>query len=174
MKHDSQKTKFMMVSALVLALAAMLPGPAGARPIDVDGTELSSSQVASVRPDDKGGPQGVGAVSEGVSVMPYAGFVIPYMSQGQGVDESQLSGKPDWAEQLRSVIPYLSHGQGVDESQLGGTPSADMPSAQAAPQSDDFGWRDVTVGAGAAIAALLLAGMALLFTRGRHGGKLAT
>ena len=158
MKHDSQKTKFMMVSALVLALAAMLAGPAGARPIDVDGT-AGSSKVLNLRPDDKGGLQGVGAIGEGVSVMPYAGFVIPYLSQGQGVDESQFGGVQT-AHQNSGWYTGLEY--------------ADMPGAQSAPQSDDFAWRDVTLGAGTAIAALLLAGMALLFTRGRQRGKLAT
>jgi hypothetical protein len=172
MKHDSQKTMFMMVSALVLALAAMLAGPAGARPIDVDGTELSSSQAANVRPDDEGGPQGVGAVGEGMSVMPYAGFVVPYLSQGMGIDAADFGGTGQ-AVDPTSVIPYLSQDWRVDESQFSGVENS-KAATHRVPQSDDFAWRDVTLGAGAAIAALLLAGMALLFTRGRHGGKLAT
>jgi hypothetical protein len=152
-----QKTMFMMVSALMLALAAMLAGPAGARPIDVDGTP-GSSKVLNLRPDDKGGLQGIGAVGEAVSVMPYAGFVVPYLSQGQGVDKSQFGGVQ---------TPQSNSGWYT------GLEHADMPNATVAPDSDDFAWREVTIGGGAAIAALLLAGMALLYTRGRHG-KLAT
>jgi hypothetical protein len=46
--------------------------------------------------------------------------VVPYLSQGQGVDESQFSGAAQATEQA-TVVPYLSHGQGVDVSQFGGT-----------------------------------------------------
>jgi hypothetical protein len=53
--------------------------------------------------------------------------VVPYLSQGQGVDESQYSGTPQASEQA-SVVPYLSQGQGVDESQFSGTSQASEPS----------------------------------------------
>jgi hypothetical protein len=61
---DDTRIRALMATALVLALAALLAGPAAARPIDVDGrTELSSSQQQqAARPDDQGGPLGVGAV----------------------------------------------------------------------------------------------------------------
>jgi hypothetical protein len=61
MKDDS-RMRTLMATALVLALAAMLAGPAGARPIDGDGTAVTSTQAQAARPDDKGGPLGVGAI----------------------------------------------------------------------------------------------------------------
>jgi hypothetical protein len=49
---DDTRMRTLMVTALVLALAAMLAGAAGARPIGVDVAELSSSQQPAVKPDD--------------------------------------------------------------------------------------------------------------------------
>jgi hypothetical protein len=51
---------------------------------------------------------------------------IPYLSHGQGVDESQFSGAAQATEQA-TVVPYLSQGQGVDMSQFGGTAPAEQP-----------------------------------------------
>ncbi len=133
--NDETRVRFLMATALMLAMAAMLAGPAGARPIE--GTELSSAGLQTVRPDDKGGMLGVGAIS---------------------------------APQL--VVPYLSQGLGVDESQFTGTPQS--TGAQAAPTSDDGGGNEASI-FGAAMAGLLLAGMALLAMRRRHSdGNVAT
>jgi Ricin-type beta-trefoil lectin domain-like len=49
---DDTRMRTLMAIALVLALAAMLAGAAGARPIGVDVAELSSSQQPAVKPDD--------------------------------------------------------------------------------------------------------------------------
>jgi hypothetical protein len=138
---DDTRMRSMMVVALVLALAAMLAGPAGARPIDDTGKTLTASERASLRPDDRGGLQGVGSVVE-------PQVVIPYVSQGQGVDESQFRGDPARIER-----------QPVQ--------------AQPAPQSDDStGWIEPTT-FGIAMAGLLLGAMALLATRRRHDGDVA-
>jgi hypothetical protein len=137
---DDTRMRTIMAAALVLALAAMLAGPAGARPIDDTGKTLTASERASLRPDDRGGLQGVGSVVE-------PQVVIPYLSHGQGVDQSQFSGEPAGLESAPT-------------------------SAQPTQASDDrTGWIEPTT-FGIAMAGLLLAAMALLATR-RHGGKVA-
>jgi hypothetical protein len=137
MTNDT-RMRTMMVAALVLALAAMLAGPAGARPIDVDGKGFTVSEQASTRPDDRGGPQGVGSVVE-------PQVVIPYVSQGQGVDASQFRGDPSRIERQ----------------------PVQAPPAQAT-GDDRTGWLEPTT-FGIAMAGLLLGAMALLSTRRRHG-----
>jgi hypothetical protein len=157
---DDTRMRALMATALVLALAAMLAGPAGARPIDVDGTELTSSQAQAARPDDKGGPLGVGAIAE-------PKLVIPYLSQGKGVDAADFGGTGQ-AVDPTSVIPYLSNDWRVDESQLSGVENS-QAATHPAPQSDDrTGWLEPTT-FGVAIAGLLLGAMALLAMRRRHG-----
>jgi hypothetical protein len=93
---DDTRMRTMMAAALVLALAAMLAGPAGARPIDDTGKTLTAAERASLRPDDRGGLQGVGSVVE-------PQVAIPYVSQGQGVDASQFRGDPSRIE--RQPVP---------------------------------------------------------------------
>jgi hypothetical protein len=180
MRYDSQKTSFMMVTALMVALAAMLAGQAGARPIDVDGTDHGTSQFVPVRPDDVGGPQGVGSVG---ATMPTWQRALLLRSQALDRQYGPTGVTPTWqkALQLRSEALDRQYGLGKVENETSnsgwytGLEQVDLPNATAAPQSDDgFGGSDVAIGAGAAIAAALIAGMALLYTRGRHGGKLAT
>ena len=179
MRYGSQKTSFLMVTALMVALAAMLAGQAGARPIDVDGTDHGSSQFVPVRPDDVGGPQGVGAVS----AMPTWQRALQLRSEALDRQYGPTSVTPTWqkALQFRSEALDRQYGLGkvgnetTNSGWYTGLEQTDLPNATAAPQSDDgFGGSDVAIGAGAAIAAALIAGMALLYTRGRHGGKLAT
>jgi hypothetical protein len=222
---DDTRMRAMMVTALVLALAAMLAGPASARPIDLDGRELTASERATLRPDDKAGPLGVGAIATQARQSLY-GYAMDYRSHKTGplggaivtqanpslygyamdyrphktgplggaiatqANPSLYGYAMDYRpqEQSKPVIPYLSHGQGVDASQFSGTENAqsnsgrstglqyaDQPASatQASPQSDDrTGWIEPT-GFGVAIAGVLLAGMALLATRRRHGNKVA-
>jgi hypothetical protein len=162
MRYDSQKTTFMMVTALILALAAMLAGPAGARPIDVDGTEPGSSQFVPVRPDDAGGIQGVGSVTS-----PTPTWLTALQLRSEALDRQYGLGKenatPTWlkALQLRSEALDRQYGLGKEN-------------ATSAPQADDgFGSKDASIGGAIVIAALLIGGLALVYTR-RHGGKLAT
>ena len=159
---DDLRMRTLMATALVLALAAMLAGPAGARPIDTDGTAFTSSQAQAARPDDKGGPLGVGAIAD-------PQLVVPYLSQGIGVDPADFGGTPQ-AVDPTSVMPYLRQGWTVDESQFSGLEQpAPASGTQTAPQSDDgSGWRDTST-FGIAMAGLLLAAMALLAMRRRHG-----
>jgi hypothetical protein len=69
MRYDP-RTTFLMVSALVLALAAMLASPASARPIE--GIQSGPAYESGVRPDDKSGLQGVGSVANPQPVTPNA------------------------------------------------------------------------------------------------------
>jgi hypothetical protein len=182
MRYDSQKTSFLMVTALMVALAAMLAGQAGARPVDVDGTELGSSAFVPVRPDDQAGPQGVGSVG---ATMPTWQRALLLRSQALDRQYGPTGVTPTWqkALQLRSEALDRQYGLGKqvqtakhNSGWFTGLEYADPPSMTSAQQSGDdgFPFSDVTIGIGAAIAAALLAGMALLYTRGRHGGKLAT
>jgi hypothetical protein len=50
-------------------------------------------------------------------------LVIPYLSHGVGVDQSQYSGQSS-AAKTPLVIPYLSHGVGVEQSLYSGTAQA--------------------------------------------------
>lgn len=179
MRYDSQKTTFMMVTALMLALAAMLAGPAGARPIDVDGTDHGTSQLVPVRPDDAGGIQGVGAVTS-----PEPAWMRALRLRSEALDRQYgpTGVTPTWqkALQLRSEALDRQYGL-VKEPQNAtsnsgwytGLEQADLPNATSAPQSDDgFGSSDASIFGAAAIVALLIGGMAVFYTR-RHG-KLAT
>jgi hypothetical protein len=161
---DDTRVRAMMVTALVLAIAAMLAGPAGARPIDDTGKTLTASERASLRPDDKGGLQGVGSIAARQPV-------IPYLSQGMGIDAADFGGTGQ-AVDPTSVIPYLSHDWRVDESQFSGGENS-QAATHPAPQSDDrSGWLEPTA-FGAAMAGLLLAALALFTARRRHDGKVA-
>jgi hypothetical protein len=83
--NDPHKTvSTLMVAALVLALAALLAGPAAARPI-IDDLGTAPAGGTAVHPNDLGGAQGVGAVTA-------PQVVVPYMSHGLGVDASDFQG----------------------------------------------------------------------------------
>ena len=136
--NDPHKTaSTMMVVALVLALAALLAGPASARPI-IDEIESAPTTQAAVHPNDLGGPQGVGAVAS-------RPLVVPYLSQGMGVDANDFGGT------------------GVAAAEIAATPTSD----------DGFAWDSLEVGTAAALGALLLAAMSLfaLRTPARAGAR---
>jgi hypothetical protein len=128
-------------TAALAAVAAVLAGPAGAYIQQGDGVQPVASQ--------SGGWQ---AQSSG-------DFVIPYLSQGQGVDKAQFAGagsrklegqatsqqgldvaiktaiasKAYEAGQVEHrTIPYLSQGIGVDASQFGGKASVQPTGVHAA------------------------------------------
>jgi hypothetical protein len=112
----------------VAAAAAASVSSAAAKPMDAGGTPAGSggTEIAAVHQDTiadaRTGP--VDSATAGPET------VIPYLSHGQGVDESQFAGTQQAAEPSQ-VIPYLSHGQGVDESQFAGTPSGtEAPAAE--------------------------------------------
>jgi hypothetical protein len=101
----------------VAAAAAATASSAAAKPIDVSGTPAGSGgpAVAAVHQDTIADAR-TGTVQDSAAGPE---TVVPYLSQGQGVDESQFAGTPPAAEQP-TVVPYLSQGQGVDESQFSG------------------------------------------------------
>jgi hypothetical protein len=152
------RTQFLLITALVLALAGLLAGPSHARPADADGTTIvSSSGVAepsaieplirqevarahdprlgivearSVHPNDRGRPQGVGQTTS------------------PPVDE----------------IPYLSQGKGVDPALYGGT-GVEV----AATQSDDgFEWGNLGIGLATSLGMLLLGSTAVFVLHNRQ------
>ena len=116
--NDITKTRMLLTTAALAAVAALFAGGANARLLDTDG-----------------------GTATGAAVVPTGPGTIPYLSHGIGVDESLWSGEPqtqlsgvhaalqrDRSETTSSVvepgtIPYLSHGIGVDASQFSGRAS---------------------------------------------------
>jgi len=114
--NEITKTRMLLTTAALAAVAALFAGGANARLLDVDGgTATGAAAVPSGQPQ-----------------------TVPYLSHGIGVDESLWSGQPtlagvhaslqrDRSETASAVaplaIPYLSHGIGVDASQFSGRAS---------------------------------------------------
>jgi hypothetical protein len=131
---DEKTTRMVFATAALAAVAALLAGPAGA-------------QI----PEGTGG-QPVAAQSDGWEAQSRGDVVVPYLSQGMGVDKARFSGtasrtlaapattqgldmaiktaiaaRASEAKQVeQQTVPYLSHGVGVDESQFAGTPSRQL------------------------------------------------
>jgi hypothetical protein len=106
----------------VAAAAAATASSAAAKPVDVSGAPATAGGAAVVATvhDETIADARTGAVQETVADQ---GTVIPYLSQGQGVDPADFGGTAPSAEQP-TVIPYLSQGQGVGAAAFGGTPPA--------------------------------------------------
>jgi hypothetical protein len=129
---DERFTHMIFATAALAAIAAVLAGPAGAYIDEGNGVRPVASQ------------------SDEQQVQSSAGVVVPYLSQGQGVDKAQFSGaasrklagqaasqqgldvaiktaidsRSREASQLgKQTIPYLSQGVGVDASQFAGKAS---------------------------------------------------
>jgi len=129
---DGKSTHMILATAALAAFAAVLAGPAGAYIQEGNGVQPVASQ------------------SDGMQAQSSGDLVVPYLSQGQGVDMSQFSGtasrkvesraasqqgldvaiKTAIASQAsqtstveRQTIPYLSQGVGVDKSQFAGKAS---------------------------------------------------
>jgi hypothetical protein len=137
---EDRATRMVFATAALAAVAAVLAGPAGAYIPEGDGVNAvaAQSQVRQAQAADN--------------------LVIPYLSHGVGVDESQFAGQPSrrlaggqaaaqgvdvaisTAIEARSektsvaapTIPYLSQGMGVDRSQFGGRVSQRVPGPHAA------------------------------------------
>jgi hypothetical protein len=155
---DNRATSMLMVTALTLALAAMLAGPASARPI-LD--ETTAAPISTPTFDDKASLY----KGDGLSTSP--AVVIPYVSQGVGVDESLFAGTV-----TPTVVPYLSHGVGVDETLFAGAPSAATQILDTTTPASDDAWYEFSVlgivGA-AGLMAVLLASVGTLAIRSRQG-----
>ena len=95
--HHVYKPKLTFLGLLAIVFAAIIVSSAAASPVlqDVGGTSVASSTTK-------------------------APLVIPYLSHGVGIDQSQYSGTSSSSARTPLVIPYLSHGQGVDASLYSG------------------------------------------------------
>jgi|SRR6188472_904988 len=188
--NEITKTRMLLTTAALAAVAALFAGGANARLLDTDGGTATGAAV-----EPSGQPQ-----------------TIPYLSQGIGVEESLWSGQPtltgvhaalqrdrsETASTVAPLIPYLSHGTGVDAGQFSGGASlgltGDSPLTRvSAPEPDgltgdsaatryprivgttatsrgnDVDW--TSFGAGAGAVALLAAAIAgVLLTTRRRGG----
>ena len=133
-----EKTTRMVFATAALVAVAVLAGPAGAQ--IPEGT----------------GAQPVTAQSDGWQAQSRGDYVVPYLSQGMGVDETQFSGAASrklagqaapqvgldvaiktaiasHASQVeQQTIPYLSQGIGVDESLFSGKGSTQPTGVHAA------------------------------------------
>ena len=144
------RPNMVMVTALILALAALLAGPAQAKVVDTDGTTTASSEESTQQPFDGG--------SRAVQIP----TVIPYLSHGMGLgSDTGVS-----AAQPERTIPYLSHGIGVDRGSYTGLEGKDLPQASAT-SGDGFGRREGGIAAAGALLVALLASTALVTTRHR-------
>jgi hypothetical protein len=138
---DEKTTRMIFATAALAAVAAVLAGPAGAYIQEGDGVQPVASQ------------------SDGWQAQSSGDVVVPYLSQGQGVDKAQFSGaasrklegqaasqqgldvaiktaiasKAYTASQVeQQTIPYLSQGIGVDPSQFSGKASVQPAGVHAA------------------------------------------
>ena len=152
---DEKTTRMIFATAALAAVAAVLAGPAGAYIQEGDGVQPVASQ------------------SDGLQAQSSGDVVVPYLSQGQGVDKAQFSGaaarklegqaasqqgldvaiktaiasKADKAGQVEhQTIPYLSQGIGVDASQFGGTASVQSTGVHAALMNRDASRGSQTLG----------------------------
>jgi hypothetical protein len=143
---DEKTTRMIFATAALAAVAAVLAGPAGAYIQEGDGVQPVASQ------------------SDGWQAQSSGDVVVPYLSQGQGVDKAQFSGaasrklegqaasqqgldvaiKTAIASRSQSesqtsgqTIPYLSQGIGVDASQFAGKASVRPTGVHAALMNRD-------------------------------------
>jgi hypothetical protein len=194
--NDDSRTTFLMITALVFALAAMFAAsPAGARPIDLDGTELTAADRAtSVRPDDQGGPIGVGAVTSSSPIWMKA-LQVRSEALEQQTYEQALQARSEALDRYygpqQDNATYVKALQARSEALdryygLGNQPQtetknsgwytgleySDMQPVQTS-SDDGFAWGKATFGIGAVLLAALLAATTVVATRSRHG-RIAT
>jgi hypothetical protein len=185
--HEMTKTRMLLTTTAFAAMAAFVAGSANAYVTDGDSaTRGTAAAAASVDESLYNGAPGT----------------IPYMSHGIGVDESLFSGEQQAQPGDPGTIPYLSHGIGVDKSLFeGGERSlgltGDSPRTRvAAPEpegltgdsaatrypaggvtvtassgDDNTDW--TSFGLGAAMGALVAAGLAGVVLTARHRGRVA-
>jgi hypothetical protein len=170
---DLRTTNMLMVTALMLALAAMLAGPAFGRVVDVDGTTVSKPTSSTPTFDDKANLyKGSGTTSGRATPSPY-GYAMDYRPNKQP-KASPYGYAMDYRpyEQPRPAIPFGSQTARHNSGWFTGLEYADPP--KLVQDDDGFNWGGIEIGASAALAALLLAAMATLALRSRDGGKPAT
>jgi hypothetical protein len=115
---NDKVTRMFFATAALAAFAAVLAGNAGAQVPEGNGTQAVAPQSDGWRAQSSGDY-----------------YVVPYLSQGQGVNETQAGETQQGvdvaistaiearkqSEAAAQTIPYLSQGIGVDASQFGGT-----------------------------------------------------
>jgi hypothetical protein len=132
---DDKTTRMVFATAALAAVAAVLAGPAGAQIPEGNGV------------------QPVAAQSDGWEAQSRGDVVVPYLSQGMGVDKAQFSGtasrklagqataqqgvdvairtaiagrSQETTQVEQQTIPYLSQGVGVDKSLFAGQASGKL------------------------------------------------
>jgi hypothetical protein len=120
--HGLRERALVLTVAAAAAAGAASASVASASP-EVAGLSTSGSAIEAVH------NEAIAAARTGPAVAPATepAQVVPYLSQGQGVDESQFSGVTPPATEPAQVVPYLSQGQGVDESQFSGAATGPAP-----------------------------------------------
>ena len=166
--------RIIKIMGLAVLAAALTASFASAKPYVADQTQsVSTPAVSSPQsPNDRAGSQGIGQNSTDF------GMGGQY---GQNLIADAQAAKAT-VQSTPTVIPYLSHGVGVDQSQFSGSPvrpddragarpsvPTSVPTSFAAPVSttgDGFNWGSAGIGA-AGLAALALA-IGFLVVLGRH------
>lgn len=151
--HDMTKTRMLLTTAVLAAVAALLAAPANAKYLDYQ----------------DGGPS---ATTAAVQIGP---GVIPYMSHGIGVDESRFQGgEPSLGltgDSPRTRVAAPEPEGLTGDSALTRYPARGSGPTVSASSSDDTDW--TAFGLGAALAALVAAGLAGVLLTARHRGRVA-
>lgn len=124
----------------------------GAMALTLIGAALAASPALAERPDDRGGMLGVGAAGAGAAT-PTA---VPDVFERAVARSVTVPARPDDRGDARGPGAYFSA----------------PPLPGSAVSADGFAWDDASVGAGAVLAALLLAGGVAVSAR--HRGRVTT
>ena len=141
--HEMTKTRMLLTTAVLAAVAALLAAPGNAKVVD-DGTDNAGETVA-------------------VEIGP---GMIPYLSHGIGVDESRFSGERPLG--LTGDSPLT---RAARDSTVTRYPAPSNGPTIAASSGNETDW--TAFGLGAAIGALVAAGLAGVVLTARHRGRVA-
>jgi hypothetical protein len=142
--HDMTKTRMLLTTAVLAAVAALLAGPANAKVVDYGNDNAAETVAVEIGPG-----------------------TIPYLSHGIGVDESLFSGERPLG--LTGDSPLT---RDAGESTLTRYPAQGRGLTTAtSSEEDDMNW--AAFGLGAAIGALVAAGVAGAVLTARHRGRVA-
>ena len=176
--------RIIKIMGLAVLAAALTASFASAKPYVADQTQsVSTPAVSSPQsPNDRAGSQGIGQNSTDF------GMGGQY---GQNLITDAQAAKAT-VQSTPTVIPYLSHGVGVDQSQFSGSPvrpddragarpsvPTSVPTSFAAPVSTTgdggFSWGSAGIGAaGIAAIAVAIGLLMVLGRRSRHEGVAAS
>src|SRR6188508_3408012 len=156
--NEITKTRMLLTTAALAAVAALFAGGANARLLDTDGGTATGAAVV-----PSGQPQTASAV---------APLTIPYLSHGTGVDASQLSGRASIG--LTGDSPLTRVSAPEPEGLTGDSAATRYPrtvATTATSGGNDVDW--TSFGAGAGAVALLAAAIAGVFLTTRRRGGVA-